>query len=59
MRGDGRVFRRGTVWWVSFYIKGREYRKSSYSRKKKKAKKLLKLYRKIRMGFGIEPDFWD
>ena len=42
MKGDGRVFQRGQVWWVAYYHHGREYRESSRSRERKEAVKLLR-----------------
>ena len=42
MRGNGRVFQRGSIWWISFYHNGREHRESSGSTERKKAVKLLR-----------------
>jgi hypothetical protein len=42
MRGMGRTFKRGSVWWVSYYHRGNEYRESSKSAKEADAKRLLK-----------------
>ncbi len=42
MKGDGRVFRRGELWWVAYYHEGREYRESSKSRERKEAVRLLR-----------------
>ena len=42
MRGDGRVFRRGQIWWIAYYRDGREYRESSKSRERKEAVRLLR-----------------
>ena len=42
MRGDGRVFQRGQIWWVAYYHDGREYRESSKSRERKAAVRLLR-----------------
>src|SRR5216683_2814928 len=42
MRGMGRVFKRGTVYWVAYYHRGKEYRESSESENEAAAKKLLK-----------------
>ena len=41
MRGNGRVFQRGKIWWVAYYHHGREYRESSKSRERKEAVRLL------------------
>jgi integrase len=42
MRGLGRVFKRGSVWWVSYYHRGNEYRESSSSEREAQALRLLK-----------------
>ena len=42
MRGDGRVFRRGQIWWVAYYLDGRECRESSKSRGRKEGIRLLR-----------------
>src|SRR5260370_35347333 len=42
MRGLGRVFKRGPVYWVAYYHRGKEYRESSESENESAAKKLLK-----------------
>ena len=42
MRGDGRVFQRGQIWWVAYYHDGREHRESSKSRERKDAIRLLR-----------------
>ncbi len=41
-RGLGRVFRRGGVFWIAYFVKGREYRESSGSAKRSTALALLK-----------------
>src|SRR5262245_65353377 len=41
-RGMGRVFLRGRVWWISFYLNGREVRESAKSENENAAVKLLK-----------------
>ncbi len=43
MRGNGRVFRRGSIWWVAYYHDGHEYRESSKSRERTAAVRLLRL----------------
>ena len=40
MKGDGRVYRRGSIWWVAYYHDGQEHRESSMSRERKEAEKL-------------------
>ena len=42
MRGNGRVFQRGSIWWVAYDCNGREYRESSKSRERKDAVRLLR-----------------
>ncbi len=41
-RGQGRVFRRGELWWIAFSHRGREYRESSKSPNRTDATKLLR-----------------
>ncbi len=42
MRGFGRVFKRGSTYWIAYYHRGQEYRESSESENESAAKKLLK-----------------
>jgi hypothetical protein len=42
MRGTGRIFQQGEIWWVAYYANGKERRESSKSMNAKDAKKLLK-----------------
>ena len=42
MKGVGRVFQRGSVWWIAFYHRGREIRQSSRCASEAQARKLLK-----------------
>lgn len=42
LRGNGRVFKRGDVWWVAYYVNGKERRESTKSRNESDAKRLLK-----------------
>jgi integrase len=42
MRGQGRLFKRGAVWWIAYYHRGRELRESSKSPDPRKARALLK-----------------
>lgn len=42
MRGMGRVFKRGSVYWISYYHRGKEFRESSESDNESTSKKLLK-----------------
>lgn len=39
--GSGRLFKRGSVWWVQYYANGQQVRESSHSDKKAVAQKLL------------------
>ena len=41
MRGQGRVFRRGKVWWIGYNHRGQECRESSRSTIKREAGRLL------------------
>ena len=41
MRGDGRTFRRGRLWWIAYFRNGREYRESSRSADQGVAQRLL------------------
>ena len=42
MKGIGRVFKRGSIWWIAFYHRGEEYRESSESESEFQAGKMLK-----------------
>src|SRR5688500_10603354 len=42
MRGLGRIFKRGSVCWVAYCYRGKEYRESSQSSSEAQARKLLK-----------------
>jgi integrase len=42
IRGHGRIFRRGSVWWVAYYHRGREYRESTRSELERDARRLLR-----------------
>jgi integrase len=42
MRGLGSVFKRGGVWYVQYYHRGKRYRESSYSESQPQAQRLLK-----------------
>ena len=42
MRGLGRLFKRGSVWWIAYYHRGKELRESSQSESESQARKLLK-----------------
>lgn len=42
MRGQGRAFRRGAIWWVAYYHRGQEIRESSRSTKRSVAQRLLR-----------------
>jgi integrase len=38
----GRIFKRGPIYWVAYYHRGKEFRESSYSDSEKEARRLLK-----------------
>ena len=42
MRGMGRIFKRGSIYWIAYYHRGQEYRESAESESESAAKKLLK-----------------
>src|SRR5262245_14310415 len=42
MRGMGRIFKRGSLWWIAYYHRGHRYRESSKSGNENKARRLLK-----------------
>jgi integrase len=42
MRGLGRIFKRGPVYWIAYYHRGKEHRESSHSESETQARKLLK-----------------
>jgi len=42
MRGLGNVYRRGSIWWVRYHHRGREYRESAKSEERADALSLLK-----------------
>src|SRR5438309_5698344 len=41
MRGDGRIFLRGTTWWAAFYVDGRQHRESTKKSDREQAEKYL------------------
>jgi integrase len=53
MRGMGRVFKRGSVYWIAYSHRGKEYRESSQSEKESDARRLLKK----RIGEGASGKF--
>ena len=42
VRGLGRIYKRGSVWWIAYYHRGKEHRESTESDRESQAKKLLK-----------------
>lgn len=40
MRGDGRTYLRGRIWWIAYYDNGRECRESSHSQERSVAERL-------------------
>jgi integrase len=41
MRGQGRIFLRGNIYWASYYLRGKEYRESTGKGTEKEAEKFL------------------
>lgn len=41
-RGQGRIFRRGDIFWIAYCLRGKEYRESAKSSDENEARKLLK-----------------
>jgi hypothetical protein len=55
-RGQGRIWRRGGVWWIQYYAHGRQIRESSHSVKEEHAQKLLaKRHAEIEADTFVEP----
>ena len=48
MRGLGRIFKRGSVYWIAYYHRGEEYRESSESESESQARKLLQEAAKVK-----------
>jgi hypothetical protein len=42
MRGEGRLFQRGSTFWIAYYLRGKEYRESAKTPDEKKAQRFLK-----------------
>ena len=42
MKGNGRVFQRGPIWWIAYYDNGRERRETSGSHERKEAVRMLR-----------------
>lgn len=42
MRGNGRIYLRGQIWWAAYYLRGKEYRESTGESDEKKAGNFLK-----------------
>jgi integrase len=42
MRGMGRIYQRGPIWWIAYYFNGEQKRESSNSERESDAKRLLK-----------------
>ncbi len=55
MRGQGRIFQRGGVWWIAYYHHGREIRESAKTTSEQKAGRLLR----ERLRTAGRPDFID
>jgi integrase len=41
MRGNGRIFLRGQIWWAAYYLRGKEYRQSTGETDENRAGKFL------------------
>ena len=41
MKAKGRVFQRGSRWWIAYYLHGKEFRESARTDDPKKAEKFL------------------
>lgn len=46
MRGDGRIYQRGAVWWVEYWHRGTRVRESSQSTERRVAQRLLQTRRR-------------
>jgi integrase len=56
LRGLGRVYRRGRVWWVEYWHRGQQHRESSRSERRVDAERLLKhRLKKIARGRFVGP----
>lgn len=42
MRGDGRIYQRGNVFWICYYLRGKQYRESANTTDQKTARNFLK-----------------
>jgi integrase len=42
LKGFGYLYRRGTIWWIRYSVRGRDFRESSHSERERVAQKLLK-----------------
>ncbi len=42
MRGMGRVFKRGSIYWIAYNHRGKEYRESARTESESDAQRLLK-----------------
>src|SRR5271169_697272 len=42
LKGFGYLYRRGTIWWIRYSVRGRDFRESSHSEHEGVAQKLLK-----------------
>jgi len=73
MKGDGRDYQRGRIWWIAYYRDGKEIRESSGSTKRKDAVRLLRQRigeiamgaahipqpKRARMSGGVMKDLFD
>ena len=42
LKGFGYLYRRGTIWWIRYSVRGRDFRESRHSEQEGVAQKLLK-----------------
>ncbi len=56
MRGDGRVFQRGPVWWIAYYRNGEEFRERGGATKSAAKKKLNQRRAEIEGGQFVGPE---
>ncbi len=55
IRGDGRIYKRGDVFWCAFYCNGKQQRESTYTRDEKKAEKYLQKRREKARAHEMNP----
>src|SRR4051812_28078638 len=55
MRGDGRVYQRGGRWWISYYVRGVNYRKPGGPTEKAAKKALRGKLKEVAAGRHVAP----